>query len=190
MERRRLKLKKREENKFWNGLIKAERAIIIVAGAGTTLVVGGAMILRETIGVNFIGFEEILIIVAYWLYMIGCGHGSYEKSQITADIISVMMPECLGKDIILFARDVIGTALAIVFMVWAYNFAVWAIVNDLRTPVFRIPMVLGQGTVFLGMVLVTFYNVVYLYDDVKALIGKYGKKKMASGIDLSEAKGV
>ena len=185
-------MKKREDNIIWTGLIKIQRFIIIVMAAGTTLVVGGAMILRETVGVNFIGFEEILIITAFWLYMIGCGHGTYEKSQITADILNTLMPECFVKDLINFIKSVLSCVLSIVFMIWAVKFAQWAIEMNLQTPVFRVPMALGQGSIFIGMILTTFYNIVYLYDDVKAFVVKHSKNKKTddSGNDLGEARGV
>ncbi|MCG8485385.1 MAG: TRAP transporter small permease subunit [Clostridia bacterium] len=170
-------MKKREDNTLWRGLLFIEKAIIMIACAGTTIVVAAACILR-VFNINLIGFEEILIMIAFWLYMIGCAYGSYEKSQITADILEVMMPEGLPKGILRLLRNIIATVLGIVFLYWAYKLVLWTIEMDTRTPVFRIPVTIGQGSIFVGLFLVSFYNIVYLYDEVKLFTAKYIKKTM------------
>ena len=91
-------MKNRENNILWKGLAGVQRLIIMVSLAAVTLIISGACILR-VFGINFVGFEELATIAVFWLYMIGSSHGSYEKSQITADIMEVMLPDSLGKNI-------------------------------------------------------------------------------------------
>lgn len=168
-------MKRREDNILWKTLANIQRTVIIIAGAATTIIVAGASILR-VFNINFIGFEEILVMVAFWLYMIGCSYGSYEKSQITADILAVMMPEGLAKSILTLTRNIITLVLGIIFLYWGLTLVMWTIEMDTRTPVWRIPVTLGQGSIFIGLSLVTFYNIVYLYDEVKIFILTYLKK--------------
>ena len=89
-------MKNRENNILWKGLVGAQRLIIMVSLAAVTLIIAGACILR-VFGINFVGFEELATIAVFWLYMIGSSHGSYEQSQITADIMEVLLPESLGQ---------------------------------------------------------------------------------------------
>jgi TRAP-type C4-dicarboxylate transport system permease small subunit len=66
--------------------------------------------------------------------------------------------------------------LGLVFNVWAWQFAVWAITMNTRTPVWRLPMVIGQGSIFVGLTLMSFYNIVYFYDDIKAAVPVFKKQ--------------
>jgi TRAP-type C4-dicarboxylate transport system permease small subunit len=173
----RLRLKKREENAIWRAIVSIQRVAIIIAGSGTTLIVAGACILRW-FSINFIGFEEILIMVAFWLYMVGCAYGSYEKSQITADILAVMMKEGILKDILTLLRGVITLVLCAIMLVWAFSLVQWAFTMNTRTPVFRIPMTLGYCSMLFGLGMSSVYNIFYLYDTVRDLLRKYAGKRM------------
>jgi len=166
-------------------LASIERFVIIITAIGTTLIVSGACILRW-FHVNFNGFEEILILVAFWLYMIGCAYGTYEKSQITADIVEVMMKECFAKDLIRLVRHMLTFVLGAIMMYWAFHLLVWTIEMNTRTPVYRIPIAVGQSSMLLGLVLLTFYNAAYLYDNVKVFVKKYVTK---TEIYLADAEG-
>ncbi|MDR2088183.1 MAG: TRAP transporter small permease subunit [Clostridiales Family XIII bacterium] len=159
-------MKRREDRIGWKALIAIQRIALIVTGAGTALIVAGACILRM-FNINFSGFEELLVMVAFWLYMVGCAHGSFEKSQITADILAVM-GKGLFKEILSLCRAVLTAALCAVFFVWTVQLLLWAIEIDTRTPVYRIPMAFGYGSMVFGMGLSTFYHIVYMIDDIRA----------------------
>ncbi|MCL1809337.1 MAG: TRAP transporter small permease subunit [Clostridiales bacterium] len=177
--------KKREDNAFWRALASVERFVIILTAIGTTLIVSGACILRW-FNINFNGFEEILIIVAFWLYMIGCAYGTYEKSQITADIVEVMMKECFAKELIRLVRYTLTFVLGAIMMYWALHLLLWTIEMDTRTPVYRVPTAVGQSSMLLGLVLLTFYNAVYLYDNIKEFVSRHVAKTEAC---LADAEG-
>lgn len=168
-------LKRIEDSALWRIIASAERLVICVSAIGATLIVGGACILR-VFNINFAGFEELLILVVMWLYFIGCAYGTYEKSQITADIVEIMMKECFAKEIVRLIRSILTFVLGVIFMYWAMQLVTWTFTMDTRTPAYRIPVVVGQASVFVGLILVTFYNGVHLYDDVKAFIRRGLKK--------------
>ncbi|WP_352400813.1 TRAP transporter small permease subunit [Anaerotignum sp.] len=172
-------MKNREDNILWKALLAAQRAIILVTAVGVTAIVGGACILRA-FGINFIGFEEILIIVVFWLYMTGCSYGTFEKSQITADILEVMLPETLFKKITKLARYALTFLLCIVFTYWGFMLAMWTIQMDTRTPVFRIPVATGQISIFIGLLISSFYNLVYFIDEIKLFCREMREGKKGS----------
>lgn len=159
-------MKKREDHPVWKALIVIQRTAIIIMGAGTSLIVAGACILRW-FNINFSGFEELLVMVAFWLYMVGCAYGSFEKSQITADILAVMGKGAF-KEIVSLIRTILTAVLCVIFFVWAVRLLSWAIEIDTRTPVYRIPMALGYGSMLFGTGLSAFYHIVYMFDDIRA----------------------
>jgi len=178
-------VKKIEDYTFWKILASAERLVIGVSAIGATLIVGGACILR-VFNINFAGFEELLILVVMWLYFVGCAYGSYEKSQITADIVEIMMKECFVKEVVRLLRSIVTFTLGAIFMYWAMQLVTWTFTMDTRTPAYRIPVVVGQASVLAGLILVTFYNGVHLYQDFKVFVRR-GLKK--GGNIPTEAKG-
>lgn len=168
-------MNKLEKTVFWKGLEKFLRMGLIVSSILVTLITFAAVITRA-LNVNFLGYEEILIICAFWLYMLGTAYGSFENSHIKADIIVVMMPEGRTKSLIALVRNTFSLVLGIIFLLWALQLFQWTIIMENKTPVWRIPMTVSQSSLLFGLGMATFYNIVYLYDEFKNYIGKYVKK--------------
>ena len=52
-----------------------------------------AVLLRYVFHSDLYGYEEIVVIFAFWLYFIGGSYGSYTRTHITADVVSVYVPD-------------------------------------------------------------------------------------------------
>lgn len=182
-------MRRLEDTIFWKGLEKLLRFGLIITSSAVTIIVVGSVVLRE-LNMNFLGYEEILVIFAFWLYMLGSAYGSYEKSHITADIIIVMMKESMFKSVLTLIRDVLSVVFGIIFLIWVYEMVGWSIEMDTRTPAWRIPMAVGQGSMVVGLLLCNFYHIVYLYRDFQLFIRKYIKKTIAVDAESNDVKGV
>lgn len=177
-----------EKSFFWKALEKFLKFGLIVSSSLVTIITFAAVITRE-LNINFLGYEEILIICAFWLYMLGAAYGSFEKSHITADIIVVMMPDNFTKALIAILRNTLTLVLGFVFLLWALELFQWTVEMQTKTPVWRIPVTVAQSSLLFGLVIIAFYNVVYLYDEIKVFIDKFikGKNKLTSSKgDLKE----
>ncbi|SEM74282.1 TRAP-type C4-dicarboxylate transport system, small permease component [Mesobacillus persicus] len=157
---------KLEKSFIWSALVKFLRFGLIVSNILVTLIAFAAVIARS-LDYNLLGYEEILIICAFWLYMLGSAYGSYERSHIKADIIVIMMKEGLLKDILSLVRDTLSVFLGIVFFLWAIQLFQWNLINDQATPVWRIPVIVGQSSLLFGLGVGSFFHLVYLYDGIK-----------------------
>ena len=169
-------MKTRENNILWKLLVSAQRAIIMVSLSAVTLIIAGACILR-VFGINFTGFEELATIAVFWLYMIGSSHGSYEKSQITADIMEVLLPDSKGKEIMVLIKWIALFILGCIFAYWAWGLVSWSLQTMSVTSYFRIPIVTGQIAILIGLIISCFYNLVYLIDEILMFIGKKPRPK-------------
>ena len=174
---------------FWKWLEKFLKFGLIVTASLVTLITFTAVITRA-FSINFHGYEEVLIICAFWLYMFGSAYGSFEKSHITADIIVATMPEGYTKALIAMLRNTLTLVLGIIFLYWAFNLFQWTITMQTKTPVWRIPVTVSQSSLLFGLSVMTFYNAVYLYDEVKEFILKYIKKIDISDMPSDDMKGV
>ncbi len=182
-------MNKLENTVFWRALRKFLRFGLVLSSILVTLITFAAVITRE-LNINFLGYEEILIICAFWLYMFGTAYGSYEDSHIKADVIVVMMPDGRFKSTLAMIRNTVTLVLGIVFLLWALQLFQWTIVMENKTPVWRIPMTVAQSSLLFGLTVASFYNAVYLYDEVKLYIGKYITKTIPIGSSLDDIREV
>lgn len=158
-----------EHTKFWFIVPKIMQWVIMGTASIVTLIVFSETVMRLFKLISFNGYEELLIMVAFWLYMVGCAHGSYEKSQIKADIIEVMLKESIFKDIIRILREIITVVLSVWFTWWAFNLILYALQIGSVTSVYRIPMTFGFSSIFVGVGFMTFYNIVYMIGEFKKM---------------------
>lgn len=170
-------LSKRENNVIWKALIVVQKAIMVVTGLATMFIVSSAMLLRWLFNTDFKGYEEILVMFAFWLYMMGSSYGSYQKNHITADILDIYLKEGRLKTSIHVFRSFLTVVLSSIFTVWAIEFVSWGMRMNTKTPVWRLPMVWGQSSLMIGLILVTFYNLIYFYDDIVKAIKVFKNKE-------------
>ena len=182
-------MNKLENTAFWRALRKILRFGLILSSILVTLITFAAVITRE-LNINFLGYEEILIICAFWLYMLGTAYGSYEDSHIKADVIVFMMPDGRFKSTLAMIRNTVTLVLGIIFLLWALQLFQWTIIMENKTPVWRIPMTVAQSSLLFGLTVASFYNAVYLYDEVKLYIGKYITKKIPIETSFDDIKEV
>lgn len=182
-------MNKLEKTAFWKALPKFLRFGLIASSILVTLITFAAVITRA-LNINFLGYEEILIICAFWLYMFGTAFGSYEDSHIKADVVVVMMPDGRFKSLLALIRNTLSLVLGIIFLVWALQLFQWTIIMENKTPVWRIPMTVSQSSLLFGLTVASFYHTVYLYDEAKLFVGKYITKKIAIEASTDDVKEV
>lgn len=166
---------KLQKSIFWEALVKFLRFGLIVSNILVVLITFAAVVTR-TLNVSLLGYEEILIICAFWLYMFGSAYGNYEKSHIAADFLFVIMKDGLVKEVLMILRDILSVILGAVFIFWAFQLFQWSATNGQLTPVWRIPVVVSQSSLLFGLGVGTFFNIVYLYNDIKGFYLKRIKK--------------
>lgn len=167
---------KLERTAFWKALERFLEIGLIISGILVALITFSAVIARA-MNINLLGYEEILIICAFWLYMLGTAYGSFENSHIKADILVVMMKEGVRKDLVAMLRNALSVVLGFIFLLWALQLFYWTVENGQQTPVWRIPVTVSQSSLLFGLLVATFYHIVYLYDEVKNFINTWIRKK-------------
>ena len=163
----------RESLPVWKALGLIQRAGMMMTGVGVTGIVAAVCILR-VFKINFQGFEEILVMVVFWLYMLGCSYGAFEKSHITANLVELLLREGRLKQVLTVLKDVITVAVCAVIFVWALRFFVEACgLTGQRPPmttVFRLPMAAGYLSMVAGFGLSLFYFACYTWDMLAKLV--------------------
>ncbi len=151
---------------LWNSLLTVQKIIMIITSLFLPIIVFASVIMRYIFKTDLYGIEEIVTLVAFWLYFIGSSYGSYDKSQISADILSGFMKNEKHKFILGIITQFVSLIILIVVDVWATQFIGWSLKMNPKTAIYRFPIVIPQLSVLIGLFLMTFYNFVYLVQDV------------------------
>ena len=133
---------------------------------------------RYFLNINFAGSDELLVILALWLYYIGGLYGNYEDSQIRADVLSIF----IHKDAIIYILNiivkVISLATSIYLAVWAYQYLQFCLKLGGVTPVYKLPMLCSRLALVVGYIVPPIYNV---YHFILAIISKGPENSVIGG---------
>jgi len=122
------------------------------------LLLAGSVIMRYILKMDLYGIEEIMAIVAMWMYMLGAAYGSYEKSHIRADIIDTFVKsEKIAKGMKALEYVIVITVL-VVFSKWGIEYAQWNIHAGNRTAYWKFPTLLSQIPITIGMLLMLLHS--------------------------------
>ena len=151
-------------------VVKAMVAIKLNISAAATLVLPATFLLvvifRYILHSDLFAYEEWLLPVSFWLYFLASGVGSYEDSQIRADILESYFksPKAIWwRKVILHCVE---CSISLVMVYWGYLM----IENDVlsypfwqKTIAMKIPFFVPHLGIFIGLVFMAFYGLLHLY---------------------------
>lgn len=155
---------------LWGALGKFQKATMTVCSILIVCMICYAVVARYVFGSDFYGSEELIQMLAFWLYFMGAAQGSREKSQISADILTCYITSEKWCRIAHLVKDFLTTGICLLVTVWAVEFVAWGIKMMPMSPVFRLPMLIPHSAIGLGFVLMSLYHTVYLVQDSASFI--------------------
>jgi len=154
---------------IWRGLVRLEQFVLIITGAFLTLLIFSEVVLRE-LNLPLLGVEELAKLFAFWLYFIGIAYATYNHTHITAGINTTILKNpkklLVSKVIVNF----ISLILCGYVITWGYEMIMWAIKEGGHSPLFFIPVIYFQISIFIGIVLMSFYFLVDFIRELRALL--------------------
>jgi TRAP-type C4-dicarboxylate transport system permease small subunit len=72
------------------GTLNIERAIVIFLLLSLTATMFAQTVARYVIGKGFFAIEQFVGYFAVWLYFIGSAYAAYERTQVSAEIVSMI----------------------------------------------------------------------------------------------------
>jgi len=162
--------------KIWNFLLTFERVIMIVASILVVVLIVTTVVMRYLLEKNFPGMEELVIMVAFWIYFMGGTMCSYENSHITADILTVFIKNEKAKEIIEFLRYLISAAVLVGASYCAVELIVYTVEAQPVSPVLHMPMMVTYLPMLAGIFLMTFYTFVHLIEKTVNMFGRKNKE--------------
>lgn len=153
---------------LWGVLYKVQRFLMFVSTVSVVLMLGIVVVARYILHVNVLGYDEIILVGAYWMYFIGGSYAMWEESHIKADILSVFLSPRGNLKISILAKG-IQVLLGIPLIYLAYEMLAFDWQANPTTVDWNIPLLIPQSAILIGYVLMTFYSVIYLMRDIHKL---------------------
>ena len=162
------------ESRGWNILKKIQELLIVICASVSTLIFVVEVVIRYVLKIDFLGYDELVLLFASWLYFIGGSYAMYKKEHISAD----MLPLFLKGRVLQVTRVVVDWlifAITIVLAIWGVDFFLSAMSRTANTTVWKIPLLVSQSALSVGYILMAFYALVYGLEDTLLAIAD-GKK--------------
>ena len=152
------------ETKGWKILRILQEAIIVLAAASVVLLFIAEVLARYIFNINFVGYDEIVLLAVVWLYFIGGGYAMYKREHISAEMLQLFLKGRKQKG----ARLVtiwLTFVIAVVLVKWGIDFTTYSLASPSYTIALGIPKIAGQLSLVVGYVLVAVYSLFYAVED-------------------------
>lgn len=125
---------------------------------------------RSVLDAPVFGLEELVLLSAMWLYMLGAVLAAKDRSHLSADFISVIFENekvLAGFSIL---ATIISLVMAFYFVSWSYELLAWSLNKAQTTPVFKMPWYISQSSLFISSIALAFYLIRDLIKDCQKFI--------------------
>ena len=159
---------------------KLMKLILLITGALIVALVTVYVITRYLFAMNFRGFEELCTLIVVWMYFIGSANARREQSHIAADMLGLFVKNPYVYQIFLIIRHAIGVAVVGIMAYLAFDFMYFNIQMGAKSMTHGIPMWCYHSSLFLGMCLMMFYDILHLINDF-AVLRQMKRRKEGDG---------
>lgn len=160
-------MKKPIEDYFlWRLLVRLERFILVAVSVMAMLCVVAGALMRYIFKIDLYGIEEIIILLAMWLYFIGGAYGSYENSHISADMVSNYIKSNKVKRYIRIFVALVTVVCAFILSRWSLQYIAFALKIQDRSISLHIPMLFFRIPIALCFILSFFYGIYHLVNAI------------------------
>ena len=133
------------------------KPVVVVISLAVAFMLSYGIFSRAILDAPVFGLEELVLMGAMWLYMLGAVLASRDRSHLCADFVQVVSS---NKKVISFMHllaTTISLFMAVMFATWSYDLLLWAFKKGQTTTVFQLPWYISQSSLFVASVLFIFY---------------------------------
>ena len=126
------------------------RVVMVVAAVPLILLIFAQVWLRYVFQLPLLWVEEVAITPAFWMYMTGAAYAAYDKSHIRVGVVDIAIKNDRRRLQVRFIASVITLGLAMLFLVWGFNFFVEDLIAGPQTATLRYPLIYARSSFFLS----------------------------------------
>ena len=169
-------------NPVWKAIAKLQEIVLVVCGALSCLIFVVEVLMRYVLKMDFLGYDEIILLFAIWLYFIGGSFAMYRREHISAEMMGLFLKGRsleFGRMIVTWLTFVITVILAY----WGIDFFQYAMSRPATTTVWRMPKLWAQAALTVGYIMMSLYGLFNAAEDTAKFISS---KKAKSNKEVSE----
>lgn len=173
-------------------LIQLKSVYLIISAFILALTFLMVVLMRYVFHSDLFAYEEWLLPLCFWLFFLGSAVGTYEDSQIKADILE----SWIHNPRIIWSRKVFITAVELIVTLFLIYWSILMLVDEVNsypqwqtTVALRIPFFVPRVGMFLGFVFMALYSALHLYVLLKLGTRSVIERMDASGITGNPGKG-
>lgn len=164
-------------SKIDQGLLKLFNAIMACANIAICAMILIGAFMRYILSKDFYGMEELVLLIAFWMYFIGSAVATKEDTQVSADLITSVLKSERQKAVLALIRTVITTLLFCLLTKWAWDYLLWSISMRPTTAVYKLPMALEHAALLVSFFMSVLYEIEHLCHTCIALKEAFGGKE-------------
>ncbi|WP_299210641.1 TRAP transporter small permease [uncultured Tateyamaria sp.] len=137
------------------------------------------VVFRYILESDLFAYEEWLLPMCFWLFFLGSAVGTYDDTQIKADILE----EWFKNPRAIWMRRVILTAIELLITIFLVYWAILMLRDELAsypqwqtTIALRIPFFVPRLGIFVGLVFMALYSALHLYVLLKLGVDAFAKQ--------------
>lgn len=153
-----------KKNWFDKIVVNSLAAICLVTSVALTLIMCAVTFFRYVIEGDLYGFEEWVKLFAFWLYFAGAALGAYNRTHVSADLVTAYCKPGKLKQSLVFLKNILTVGSCLLFVYYGWEFFYFGYMGPLgtgiaipKTSAWRIPLWVGYISVFAGFVAMAFY---------------------------------
>lgn len=156
------------------------KPVVVVISFLVAVFLAYGIFARAVMGKPVFGLEELVLLGAMWLYMLGAVLASRDRSHLTADFIEVMFKNPKTIQAFRIVAALISLVMAVFFASWSYDLLYWAVIKGQSSTVLKMPWYLSQSSLFVASILFIFYQLRDVLNDINSF-------RSCSGPDQEQA---
>lgn len=132
------------------------------------------VVLRYVFKAPLLGIEELMAFPIIWLYMIGGANASAEGSHIECGLFESGDKQKKSKRMLRFIKKLLSCAISVVLTYWSYSLFSYSLTTWKLSAILEIPTLFEEGVPFIGLLLMSIYEIRDLYKSAVALSERGG----------------
>ena len=137
--------------------LKIHKVLLAILSVVVSVLMVIEVVTRFVFQSPLFGLEEITLICMMWIYMIGAVVASNKRSHLSAEMADLLTSNKRVLALIKVLATFITLVIAWFILTWSYNIFAWGLEKQQGTPVFRIPWVVSQSSLFFASIMFLIY---------------------------------
>ena len=156
-------MKSIEKTLFWKSINWVQRTLLGITSICIMMIVVVNVFARYVLNIGIFGLEEIIIIIAMWMYWTGGVVATAENQHIKGDMLDMFIKSKKVTRIISIVAQIITIGALFLFAWWGLEWMQMNFRMDLRTPGLRWPMIWSQIPLAISFCLMFLYSVYHFF---------------------------